>query len=280
MLTIIYAHAEEAMFSVLHLIQPDTLEEAYQALVHRRNNAVLGGCTFLRLGSRKIGTAIDLSTLGLRYIHEREGMLEIGAMATLRDLELQPCAAQFADGVLADALRPIIGVQFRNVATVGASVFSRYGFSDLITALLALETEVELYRGGRMPLETFLASPLERDILTKVIVNLSPRRGAYRTLRNAASDFPVLSVAASCGETGWRIAVGARPHCAALAKQAADFLNQATTIGAPEIQTAAELAATELSFGRNMRGSAEYRQDVCRTLAARAIEEVAACKSN
>ena len=45
----------------------------------------------------------------------------------------------------------IVGVPFRNCATVGGSVFSRFGFSDLTCALLALDASVVLYRGGELP---------------------------------------------------------------------------------------------------------------------------------
>ena len=69
-------------------------------------------------------------------------------MTTLRDLEVNPILNKYFDGVLPKSVRDIIGIQFRNVVTVGGSVFSRYGFSDLIVGLLALETEVELYNGG------------------------------------------------------------------------------------------------------------------------------------
>ncbi|WP_346356063.1 FAD binding domain-containing protein [Azotosporobacter soli] len=266
------------MFSVLHLIQPETVEEAYKALINKRNNAVLGGCTFLRLGSQRIGTAIDLSNLGLRYIREENSEIEIGAMATLRDIEKHSGLALCGNHILSRALGSIIGIQFRNVATLGASIFSKYGFSDVITAFLALDADVELHHGGRMSLEAFLARPYEKDILTKVFVHKRNRCAAYLDLRNSASDFPVLNVAVSQSECGWRIAVGARPHCAVLAKQAAALLEAARVIDAPVILRAAQTAADEITFGASMRGSAVYRQSVCLTLVQRAIEEVISCK--
>ncbi len=39
-----------------------------------------------------------------------------------------------------------------------------------------------------------------------------------------------------------------------------------------------EMVTEELIFGSNMRGSAEYRQAICKVLVKRAIMEVAACK--
>lgn len=43
-----------------------------------------------------------------------------------------------------ESLRHIVGVQFRNLATVGGSLWGRFGFSDVLTLLLALDAQVEL----------------------------------------------------------------------------------------------------------------------------------------
>lgn len=266
------------MFSMLHLVQPENVEDAYRTLMHKRNNAVLGGCTFLRLGKQRIATAVDLAALQLRYIKKEEGFVEIGAMTTLRDLELDASVAAIGDGLLQKAVGNIIGVQFRNVATVGASVFSKYGFSDLLTALLALETEVELYKGGRMSLQEFIDRPFEKDILTKIIINTGFYQAAYQNLRNSAADFPILNAAVARNGGVWRIAVGARPGCAKLAQAAAAKLDGCENPSQREIEAAVNLAVEELSFGSNMRGSAEYRRGICNVLLRRAIEEVLECR--
>ena len=158
------------MFTLMELVQPTSLEEAYEILTKRKNNIVIGGSAFLRMGKKRIGTGIDLSALNLNLIEESSDYIEIGSMTTLRDLEVSPILNKYFDGVLPKSVRDIIGVQFRNVVTVGGSVFSRYGFSELIVGLLALETEVELYKGGRMLLEEFLNKDYEKDILVKLYI--------------------------------------------------------------------------------------------------------------
>ena len=37
---------------------------------------------------------------------------------------------------------------------MGGSVWGRFGFSDVLTLLLSIDTSVELYKGGIVPLET------------------------------------------------------------------------------------------------------------------------------
>ncbi|WP_371372362.1 xanthine dehydrogenase family protein subunit M [Sporomusa aerivorans] len=265
------------MFTLLNVAQPDTLQEAYKILTAKRSNTILGGSSYLRMGSQSIHTGVDLSKLGLQYIQETESFIEIGAMATLRNVEKHPALAKYFNGILPQAVSNIIGVQFRNVATVGASVFSRYGFSDLITALLVLDTEVELFHGGRMSLADFLDTPRTKDILTKVIIPVTGRQAAYYTLRNSASDYPLLAVAVSCYDNQWQIAVGARPTRAKLAVHAAGLLT-AAAVAPEDIEQAAQQAAEELPFGDNMRASAEYRRAMCRVLVKRAVTEVAVCK--
>lgn len=265
------------MFTIDTLVQPDTLEESYKILTNRRNNIVLGGCAFLRMGNQRIGTAIDLSRLNLGSITVTSDYIEIGALATFRQLETHYALQTYFGGIIPQAVANIIGVQFRNIVTVGASVFSKYGFSDLITALLALNTEVELYNGGRMPLETFLQQPYRRDILTKIWIKKDGRRAAYQSLRNSASDYPIVNAAVSVFNNEWRIVVGARPLTAAVAHKAAAVLTQGTADFAT-IGQAAAMAAQELTFGTNMRGSASYRRSMASVLIKKAAGEVLQCR--
>lgn len=265
------------MFTIKELVQPNTLDEAYGILIKHISNTVLGGCAFLKLGSKKIDTAIDLSKLGLQYIKEQAGYIEIGAMTTFRALETSVVLQNSFSGILPQSVSQIIGVQFRNTVTIGATVFSKYGFSDVLTALLALDTEVELFKAGRMTLEEFLARPSGKDILTKIFIKKNEREASYQSMRNSASDYPILTVAVSRLQDQWRIVVGARPLRATLAEKAAQKLSD-NALTDEHIERAAALAAEEITFGTNIRGNAEYRKSICQVLVKRAIMEVLQCK--
>ena len=158
------------MYSIKEYRSPATLEEADTLLHEKKSNTLIAGGMWLHMTGKKIDTAVDLSRAGLDLIIENENSVRIGAMVPLRELEVNPAVSELWNGVLAKAVSPIVGTQFRNSATVGASVFSRFGFSDVITALLALNARVTLYRGGEMGLEEFLNSPLKKDILTWITV--------------------------------------------------------------------------------------------------------------
>lgn len=264
------------MFSIQNFVQPDSIEEAYHILVSKRNNRILGGCAFLRLGSKKISTALDLSNLDLNYIKEQDGYIEIGALTTYRDLEVSSLIVNNFNGIVSKAVSNIIGVQFRNIVTVGASVYSKYGFSDVITALLALDTEVELYKAGRMRLDDFLKRPREKDILTRIFIRKNQRQASYYDMRKSASDFPILNVAVSRLDSQWIIAVGARPHKAIIAQKASEELSDRSSFD--NLELCATIAAEELAFGTNARATAKYRKAICKTLVQRAITEVLQCK--
>ena len=256
------------MYSIQEYRFAESLDEALSLLDASRKNRVIGGGMWLRLGNVSIKTAVDLSRLELDFVREAEDEVVIGAMATLRDVETAPCLQTLFGGALPASVAPIVGVQFRNMATVGASVYSRYGFSDILTALLALDAQVDLHRAGSMALEDFLQNPPEkRDILTAVRVRKDGRRAAYQTFRRTQTDFGVLNVCMSVSPVGeYRVSVGARPRRAERCHEAEALLATGDGNGA------ARAVAEKLDYGDNMRASAEYRRNLARVLTLRAWE--------
>ena len=158
------------MYTIKNYVIADSLEQAYALRQKGRNNVIIGGNLWLKMGHRNIQNAIDLSGLGLNRIEEDENGFRIGCMATLRDLEIHPGLRQAFGSLFQEAVRHIVGVQFRNLASVGGSIFPRFGFSDVLTAFLACDSYVELYKGGRIPLAQFADMPLDQDILTHICI--------------------------------------------------------------------------------------------------------------
>ena len=157
------------MINIRNYVRPQSLEEAYQ-LNQKRGSRILAGMLWAKMESGSVGTAIDLCGLGLDAIQEDDSRFTLGAMATLRQLEQHPSLQAYTQGALGRAVRDIVGVQFRNMATVGGSLWGRFGFSDVLTVLLAMDTDVELYKGGLVPLEQFAAMPYDRDLLVRAVI--------------------------------------------------------------------------------------------------------------
>ena len=122
------------MITIQKYVRAQSLEEAWQLNQNKRNR-ILGGMLWLRLGKGSVGTAIDLCDLGLNTIEETEEQFSIGAMATLRDIEIHEGLNAYSNGAVCDAVKDIVGVQFRNMATVGGSIWGRFGFSDTIVSI-------------------------------------------------------------------------------------------------------------------------------------------------
>lgn len=261
------------MFTIQDYALPETLEEAYRLLNKKKSSTILGGCAFLRMGSKKIGTGIDLSKLKLKYIEENDDAIEIGAMTTFREIETNPILQKHFYGILPKSVKNIVGIQLRNIVTAGATVYARYGFSDFITALLSLDTDVVLYQVGRISLEEFLEKGSEKDILTKIIISKTNRKAIFKDMRNSHSDYSILNVAVSCKENDFKIVVGARPQRAKIAKEASVYLGK-SKLTEEDIEKASIIAVDELNFGSNIRGSKEYRKNICQVLVKRAIMEV------
>lgn len=261
------------MFTITqNYVKAESLSQAYDELMKNRNNRILGGGMWMRQGRKRIPTLIDLSALGLDTIAQRGQEIEIGCMATLRDLETSPLLTGSLQ-TLSKSVSDIVGVQFRNTATVGGSVYGRYGFSDFLTALLALDCTVHLYHGGKVPMRDFVNLPYSKDIVEKISLTVHDScTASYQSLRRSATDFPVIALAVSkLGDT-WTISVGARPHRAALAVQTAASLGADPSES--ELEAAAEALCQELVFGGNMRASADYRREMTKVLFRRAAREL------
>ncbi len=252
--------------------KPESVAEAVGLLTEHKKAVIIGGGAYLRLGSRKVEVAVDLFDTGLDFVRQTDSGLELGAMATFRMLETDPQVAGYADGMITRSVERIVGVQMRNIITVGGTLYGRYGFSNLITSLLALDAEVELHKGGRMPLEKFFTTkPDPRDILTKVVLPDLSWRGAWQDLSRTVNDYAVLNVAVAKCDGRARVVVGARPGRGHRCPEAEKTLSSG---GADTATLVGEAAAAELEFGDDVRASADYRREICRTLVARATVEV------
>ena len=231
------------MLKIKQYVKAESLEQAYE-LNQKKTNRIVGGMLWLKMSTAQIQTAIDLSGLGLDQIEETEDAWKIGCMVSLRDLELHEGLNELSCNMIRESVRSIVGVQFRNLATIGGSIFGRFGFSDVLTCFLALDTEVELYKGGIISLEEFAKMERDNDILVRVIVKKTPGKGSYQSHRNTKTDFPVLAVAA-------------------------EQLDACT-----DLKKFAKELAVQVPMGSNMRGSAAYRTHLAEVLIRRALERI------
>jgi CO/xanthine dehydrogenase FAD-binding subunit len=193
-------------------------------------------------------------------------------MASLRDLEMHEGLNTYTCGAVKNAVKDIVGVQFRNMATVGGSIWGRFGFSDVLTVFLSMDTYVELYKGGIVSLEEFASMKPDNDILVRIIVKKTPGKIVCTSVRNQRTDFPVLACAVSCINGEYRLSVGARPARARVFRDEKGIL--AGGITEQSAKDFAQYAGKTVHTGSNMRGSAAYRSHLVKVLTERSLQEL------
>lgn len=274
------------MFYYNQYVRAQSLDEAYE-LYQKKPNFVLGGMLWLKMKNKTLGTAIDLCDLGLDQIDEDENEFRIGAYATLRQIETHEALNAYTHGAIAESVRHIVGVQFRNVATVGGSIWGRFGFSDVMTIFRALGAKVQLHKAGIMDLDEFAALPrTTHDVLVSVIVPKNAKGVVYLSQRNQSTDFPVLTCAVANRSGRYVAVIGASPYmaepvwdeegildCLADAKTDGNAALTDNSESNAKIDKFAGYVAEHIRFGSNIRAGAEYREMICRVLTRRAVTQ-------
>ena len=243
-----------------------SLEEAYKLVKESPHNKIVAGGLWLKKGGAEVDTLIDLSALGLDKIEDKKEYVEVGAMVSQREFEKSSLIPEMAK----EAVKSIMGPAFRNVATIGGSVYGKYGFSDVVTGLLGYKVELVFYPEATVNLIDYIKKPGFYDgILTHVRIYKEELKGFFKKVGITALDYPILNVVVTKGKE-YRIVVGSRPLVALRAEKAEAYLNE----GGKDFAKAAELAVEELKFGDSVATKGDYRKQLALTYVRRGLEEV------
>ena len=220
-----------------------------------------------------------------------DGSLRIGALATLRAVELDGRVRKnFA--ALAEAAAAVGSAQVRNVGTVVGNVCSAASAADTAVALLSLGAKAKVVgpQGEReVDLPSFFTGPrqscLARGEMVREVVLPSPAHGTgglfLRVSPRRAMDCSVAAVAATVvlGSGGVvdevKIGLGAVAPTPMRATAAEEIVKGQKPAG-ELLEAAGEAAAKECRPIDDIRGSIEYRRQMVRVLVKRAVEE--ACR--
>ena len=252
-----------------------SLEDAYRKLQEDSKNVILAGGLWIKKIGQSVNTLIDLSTLGLNQISETKDEVVVGSMVTQRQFETNNAIRNLFNDQIAFSVREVMGVNFRNIATIGGSIMGRYPFSDVICGLLPYDVTLEFYPAQEMSLEEYLNY---KGKLTAILVAVHIKKGNgvgyFKKVKKTALDFPNINFAIAKVNGNYRIAVGARPMVASLAHSAMDYLNKLDKVSEADFEKAAELAIKELQFLDNKDASKEYRLDLTKVYVKRGLKEV------
>ena len=248
-----------------------SLEDAYQKLQEDPRNVILAGGLWIKKMGQNYNALIDISTLGLNKISETKDEVVVGSMTTQRDFENSDVVRKLFNDAIAFSVREVMGVNFRNLATIGGSIMGRYPFSDVICGLLPYDVTLEFYPKNSMSLEDYLNYKGKLNaILIAIHIKKGNGKGFYKKVKTTALDFPIVNIAVAKVNGKYRIAVGARPMVASLCEHAMEYINVIGT----DYNEAADRAVRELMFLDNKDASKEYRMDLVRVYVRRGLEEV------
>jgi carbon-monoxide dehydrogenase medium subunit len=270
--------------SPFELAQPRSLSEAIALLDGEGVRPFSGGTALMlmmKAGVLRPARLVSLRKLNLQRIESSQGVLRVGAMTTLRELELSPEVKQ-GWPVISRALRTLSNVRVRNVATVGGALAHADPHMDLPPLLSALGARVTIAgpRGERSaPVESLYAGYLETtlqrgELITQLEVpGLGQRRAAYlKCTTRSADDWPALGMAVVLdgGEAHiWVSAATDKPTRLV----AAEKVLKGTSFDPQTLRVAGEEAAREARIESDLHGSADYKKQLIRVYLARAVHE-------
>jgi len=272
---------------------PTSLPEAIALLSRFGESAKVlsGGQSLLPLLKLRLGAAehlVDIGRIpGLEYVREEGNFLRIGGRTRESVLERSDLVRERYP-ILLDTARVIADPLVRNRATVGGNLAHGDPANDHPATMLALRAEVVAQgpQGERViPIDQFFtglfATALAADeILTEIRIPVPPNRtgGAYVKLERKVGDYATAAAAAqvTLDASGVFQRVGLALTNAgpvpARAAAAEDFLS-GRRVNEGSIAEAARRAAAAASPTADRRGSVEYKREMARVLAARALKK-------
>jgi carbon-monoxide dehydrogenase medium subunit len=275
-------------------LAPGSLTEAIGLLQQHGSEAKLlaGGQSLIPLMKLRLASPsylVDLGKVpGLRDLEERDGQLVIGAMAREVAIERSPILRQRYPG-LVEASEVIADPLVRNFATLGGNLAHADPANDHPAMMLALRGQLVAQGPNgqhRIAIDDFLVDTFETslaadEVLVEIRVPRPPAHtgSAYVKLERKVGDYAIAAVGAQvtltegvCTAAGLGLTnVGPK----AIRPVAAEQALIGSRLDEEAIHEAARLAAEASEPTSDLRGPADYKRRVVRTLTARALRRAA-----
>ena len=276
-------------------VAPNTLDEAIQVMSHAREEAraLAGGSDLvdqIRVGRRTPTVVVDIKNISelqrLEYI-AGEG-LHIGAgVSCTRTAEYPPMGEHYPS--IKESCRLIGSIQIQNRATIAGNVCNAAPSADTVPPLLTYGAEAIIAGvGGRREvlLEEFFLSPgqtvLQPDeLLLEILVPPPAPNSSGHYLRFIPREEMDIAVAGAASmvavDPSTRRCTQARIALAAVAPtpvraRAAEAVLRGQILTKELVRQSADLTPQAANPISDMRGSLEYRKELCKVLAQRSLE--------
>lgn len=279
--------------TVREYLSPQSLSAAIGLLeLHGPELLVMAGGTvampLINEGISLPERVMSLRRVGLDTMEQVDGVLRIGAAATLTAI-----AEQDVVPLLAEAARATASWAVRNLATVGGNLFTPPPGGDVAVALLALDAVVRIAgpRGERsMPLGEFYTGFMSTALASdELVVGLDvPMDGVFADRsaafvkfgRKHATTPSVVTVAVALGRepagrvTSARVALGAvGPH--PIRSHGAEAALAGSSLDADAVERAGRAAAGDARPFTDAVASEWYRRRMIPVVVGRALDRLA-----
>jgi CO/xanthine dehydrogenase FAD-binding subunit len=282
---------KEAEVRIFEFIRPQDLSELLRIKKDLRKKALIldGGTNlliYIKGGVIREGTIVDVTRLPeLKGIRRVNGSVEIGAAETMTDLMNSP-VLQESIPFIPEFLRDFGNLLVRNTSTIGGNIADASPIADSAPPLLVLGAEVVAAKteGERViPLDEFFVKPQETTLEADEVllrfrvpvpkagrgnfIKLGLRRGTSCSVASVA----VWLVADGGSVQDIRIALGGvAPKPIRVKKTERDFTGK--KLDEQTINRIAKGVKEEIKPITDVRGSADYRQEVSARLLARVVK--------
>lgn len=271
---------------------PTSLDEALSLLQTHGDDAKIlaGGQSLIPAMRYRLAVPevlIDINSIGgLEYVREDNGHLAIGAMT--REVALEDSVlVQSKYHLLADTAAVIADPVVRNMATVGGNIAHADPANDHPATMLAYNAEVVALgpNGTRtIAIDDFFVDLFENalddnEILTEIRIPTPGANsgGAYVKVERKVGDYAISAVAVQLTMNG-DVCTAARIGLTNVSPVPMRAMNaEQVLIGNPItddlLEAAGQAAAAECDPSADLRGSADYKRDVTRSLVKRAVQK-------
>ncbi len=273
----------------LKYYRPSTLTEYFRLMADLPAEKVVrlaGGTDLLPAFGRDRTLPLHLVDLkglpDLTGVHDGEGQITIGALATLAELESHPLARQHCPA-LAAAAREFAGVQIRHRATLGGNIVNASPAGDSLPPLYAHDARVRIATSDgqrELPLAELVTGPGETalapgELLTGVVIPKRPglsifyKLGLRNSMAIAVVNFALTAVVEGGGFSQLAVAAGAVAPTVVPLRQFTEAL-----VAGAALTEALPLVDEDIAPITDLRATADYRRRVLKNLLEHTLASV------
>lgn len=267
---------------------PNTIEEAIELFNrHQGSSSYISSGTSLVSGkNHAIKELIDISLLPLKGIGQYDSHIRIGSGTPLETIIESPLLTEWAGGLLPQALKKTRNWVFQQSATIGGVIMAKNYITEPITALGALDAQVEIAPfTALIPIIDFLTQlekhHLEGSLITAIILTSKWKEaaGSFIKLSRTPSDLSILTAAGVVIKNGsrcedLRLILGGHSPLP-LKLSAVETSLRGKLMASTLIQQAVQSIPNLISSTIDSRASTEYRAKMAPVLMRRTIENCA-----